>query len=64
MMQTAAAEAAAKAEAQEVEAWKHDATAVLAALDSTHAEKITEVIFSYLMQWLMTNSAHLGMVMH
>lgn len=42
-MQIAAAEAAAKAEAQEVEGWKHDATAVLAALDSTDAEKITEV---------------------
>ena len=44
VMQAAAAEAAAKAEAQEVRAWKRDATAVLAALDTTHAEKITEVI--------------------
>ena len=42
-MQIAAAEAAAKAEAQEVEGWKRDATAVLAALDSTHAGKVTEV---------------------
>ena len=42
-MQIAAAEAAAQAVAQEVEGWKRDATAVLAALDSTHAEKITEV---------------------
>lgn len=62
-MQTAAAEAAAKAEAQEVEAWKRDATAVLAALDTTHAEKITEVIFHDHMQWVMRKSAHLGMVM-
>ena len=43
-MQTAAAEAAAKADAQELDAWKHDATVVLAALDTTHAEKITEVV--------------------
>ena len=42
-MQIAAAEAAARAEAQELEGWKRDSTAVLAALDSTHAEKITEV---------------------
>ena len=42
-VQIAAAEAAAKAEAQEVEGWKRDATAVLAALDNTQAEKITEV---------------------
>lgn len=46
VMQTAAAEAAAKAEAQELDAWKRDATAVLAALDTTHAEKITEVLLS------------------
>lgn len=43
-MQIAAAEAAEKAAAQEVEGWKHDATAVLAALAGTHAEKVTEVL--------------------
>ena len=42
-MQIAAAEAVARAEAQELEGWKRDSTAVLAALDSTLAEKITEV---------------------
>ena len=43
-VQIAAAEAAAKAEAQELEGWKRDATAVLAALETTHTEKIAEVI--------------------
>ena len=43
VMQIAAAEAAARAEAQELEGWKRDSTAVLAALNSTFAEKITEV---------------------
>lgn len=42
-MQVAAAEAAAKAEAQEVEGWKRDATAVLTALNGTHAERVMEV---------------------
>ncbi len=45
VMQIAAAEAAARAEAQELEGWKRDSTAVLAALNSTFAEKITEVRF-------------------
>ena len=48
VMQIAAAEAAARAEAQELEGWKRDSTAVLAALDSTLAEKITEVSLTYL----------------
>lgn len=43
-VQIAAAEAAARAEAQELEGWKRDATAVLAALESTHTEKIAEVV--------------------
>lgn len=43
VLQIAAAEAAARAEAQELEGWKRDSTAVLAALDGTIAEKITEV---------------------
>lgn len=48
VMQIAAAEAAARAEAQELEGWKRDSTAVLAALASTLAEKITEVSLTYL----------------
>ena len=43
-MQVAAIEAAAKAEAQELQGWKRDATAVLAALEGTCADKITEVL--------------------
>ena len=44
MLQKAAVEAAAKAEAQELQGWKKDATAVLAALEGSYAEKMTEVI--------------------
>ncbi len=56
--QVAAAEAAARAEAQEVEGWKRDSTAVLAALNSTTAEKITEVSHTNLfceLQLLLSN---------
>ena len=43
-MQKAAIEAAAKAEAQELQGWRKDATAVLAALEGSYAEKMTEVL--------------------
>ena len=58
VMQIAAAEAAGRAEAQELEGWKRDSTAVLAALDSTLAEKITEVSHTNLfceLQLLLSN---------
>ena len=53
-LQIAAAEAAAKADAQEVEGWKRDAPAVLAALETSHAEKIAEVPIPEL-SWLLSS---------
>ena len=58
VMQIAAAEAAARAEAEELEGWKRDSTAVLAALAITNAEKITGVSHTNLfceLQLLLSN---------